>query len=181
MLVHNEKKILFLRNPKTASRYITKEFLKAGFEEIYQHHSVIVTDHMSDFDVYVVVRNPLSRCVSLYEHAVANWDKIGFNSTFEEFLKTKDFSPRDGNCNWFYQHFPILNIKNKIHILRFEKLRQELCENFSFHNWSTRTVGQSRKMWQPFYEPKIFDLAVEILEPDFDYFGYKKRIKPVLL
>ena len=69
MLVCDEHKFIFLRNPKTASRSVTRA-LSENFNvrQVGVYHDWKIPKELVGYFVFVVVRNPYTRAVSGWKH-----------------------------------------------------------------------------------------------------------------
>jgi hypothetical protein len=179
MIICEEQKWIFIRNTKTASRSLSKFLLKKfNCYEFEKYHSSSIPKEFINFKIFFVLRNPLSRAVSHYDHIVK--DNIGKHCiSFREYLNRKKFFPIDGDCNFFLQYDIIKKIEQfNIEIMFYENITTDVQKQFG--EGILETIGKSNrsKHWMSYYDKKTLDLALNVFHLDFKNFKFKNPIPP---
>lgn len=182
MLVCDEHKWIFLRNPKTATRSVTVA-LKNNFftRKVGNYHSWEIPKKLSEYFIFSTVRNPYERAISGWQHWVGN----GKNLTFEEFfdaqkdwadLKMSGFMMKKSEGRyWKIQSNTLNKIKGEVHILRYENLEEDLNSLPFIDNIVLPRIGvQNYGDWKSHYTPDLEAKVYELLQKDFERFGYKR-------
>jgi hypothetical protein len=179
MIVCEDKKFVFIKNPKTASRSLSSFFIN-NFKcfNLGLDHSINIPSQYKDFTIYLTIRNPLSRAVSAWKHVVKDWKikNLGDGDlSLKQYLKYRMFSTGDG-FNFFYQSH-LLNQFNRniVKIIYFEKVQTQVQMYFGKSNLSFE--GRSEGLdWNYYYRhKKIQQIAFDSLEKDINMFKcYKK-------
>lgn len=170
MIICKEEKWIFIRNPKTASKSITK-YLIENFNcfEINKYHSTSVPSDCKEFTTFICVRNPLSRAVSAWLHVSQNVEL-----SLEQFIVNQSMVglPIDSDTcreNLFFQSDIIekINCKN-IKLLYFEKIEKNIIKNFK-KNIKLEKIGYNpnSKNWTEYYEKMKIDYY-KIFQKDFN-------------
>ena len=138
MLVCDEHKFVFLRNPKTASRSISQT-LKQNFNvcEIGPYHSQNIPKKYLNYYIFFAVRNPYTRMISAWQHIcnVRNLspEKFTFDKAFEiNSIMTRHFTERKELVDsWWSQSYVI--DKLKANVIFYENLENDF-NNLYFVN-----------------------------------------------
>lgn len=175
MIICEKHKWIFIRNPKTGSRSLSK-FLLEKFDsyEYGTYHSLSVPEKCSDYKIYIVIRNPFSRAVSAWMHVRQHRD-----ISLEEYLMRGSFWPFGEEHNYFLQRNIFQDVKQTLEIIKYETLKKRVSEIFGY--CELETIGKSVNDWTVFYDERLMNVALKILQPDFDTFGYKKNITRMFL
>ena len=177
MLICDEHKFIFLRNPKTASRSVTKA-LKDNFttRNVGNYHSWKISKELTGYFVFTTVRNPYERTISGWQHWVGN----GKNFTLKEFLdivvrSTKEKKWPNG-LEWKVQAEMFDNIKRKVHFLRYETLEEDLnFLPFVDKQIVLPQIGiQNYGDWKDHYSLDLEIRIYKLLQKDFERFGYER-------
>jgi hypothetical protein len=181
MIICEEKKFIFIRNPKTASRS-TSEFLLNNFEcfEFDEYHAINIPKKYEKFTIYLTIRSPFSRAVSAWKHVVSDGEK-GLNKhdklKFEQYLEKKRFCTKKDGFNFFYQSDLVNQFdKNLIKIIYFEKIETQIQGYFNKSNLGFK--GYSGGLdWKECYKNKNTEkMALNILEKDINMFRHYKKV-----
>lgn len=184
MIICEEKKFVFIRNPKTATRSIT-EILQSLFS-VYcdpYHHAWNIPDDYADYFTFLFTRNPFSRTVSAWLHVCDDYRTMNRPTlTLAEFLEGGMFCVRNNRAeldNYFLQSHLLDWIRRDtkvedIHVCRYERLEQDFHRlPFIVGRHTLPKIGKSNNGWQKFYTPALRDLAAKVLEEDFERLGYR--------
>ena len=201
MIVNHIKKWVYIGPPKTGStaisyvltdgKYNKNEFiqdLNVNFKgiEINGQHTPWPPNKLDskydDYNVFISVRNPFSRIVSLYDH----W-KYGQNYENELFFKEKtleDFMRFVLDKNLSNDGFFHTTITNWI--IRYDSfIKQENLENdlkmLNIHSidFNVPVINEkigSTKHWKEEHNKKTIEMTIEWAEKDFYNFQYSKDI-----
>lgn len=168
MIICDDKKWILVRNPKTGSRSLTNFLLETlPCREHDTYHSLAVP--RPDYKIYIVIRNPLSRAVSAWNHV-----KLTNEMSLHDYLMRKKFWPLTESNNYFSQCEIMDKLDGQVEIIRYEELKQRVSEIFGQGQMSK--IGQSRSDWVSSYTPSTLKLALEVFEPEFERFGYERRL-----
>lgn len=203
MILNNEKKWLYIGPPKTGSTAVSYiltdgkynknypvENLNVNFEgiEINGQHTPWPPKRLSskydDYYVFISVRNPFSRIVSLYNH----W-KYGKNYKDELFSKEKTLEEfmclvlkKKLSNNGFF-HTTITDWVYKYDsFIKQEKLNNDLkmlnihSSDFEIPIINKNQKVESKKHWKKEHNKRTIKMTIEWAEQDFYNFGYSKDI-----
>ena len=170
MIICEEKKWVFIRNPKTASKSITKHLIENFncLNIIHEYHSASVPNEYKEFTAFVCVRNPLSRAISAWLHVSQNVE-----ISLEQFILNQSIigipphSDSRGE-NLFFQSDIIENINCKnIKLLYFEKIESNVSEIFKT-DFKLEKIGSNpnSKKWMEYYKKINIDYH-KIFQKDF--------------
>lgn len=201
MILNHKKKWIYIGPPKTASTSISylltdgkfnindfSQILSSNFEgiEINGQHTPWPPNKLSseydDYIVFISVRNPFARIVSLYDH----W-KYGQNysnelcskeKTFEEFMYlvlNKNLS-NDG-----FFHTTITDwVSRYDFFIKQENLQNDLkMLNIHSVDFSVPVINEklgSTKHWKKEHNKKTIEMTIEWAKEDFYNFEYSKDI-----
>lgn len=170
MIICEEEKWVFVRNPKTASKSITK-YLIENFNclnIIQKYHSPLVPNEYKEFTAFICVRNPLSRAVSAWLHVSKN-----IEISLDQFISNQSFvsTPQDAESykdNLFFQSDIIekINCKN-IKLIYFEKIHNKMSENFKDVKLEKIGYNPNSKKWMEYYKKTNVDFH-KIFQKDFN-------------
>ena len=201
MILNNKKKWLYIGPPKTGSTalsyvltdgkynknsYIGDSNINFEGKEINDQHTPWPPDKLSseydDYNVFISVRNPFSRIVSLYNH----W-KYGQNYKDKFILKEKTLEEfmhlvLDKNLsNDGFFHITITDW-----VTRYDSfIKQENLENdlkmLNIHSidFNVPLINEkigSTKHWKEEHNKKTIEMTIEWAEKDFYNFQYSKDI-----
>ena len=201
MILNNEKKWLYIGPPKTGStaisyvltdgKYNKNEFIQdsnLNFKgiEINGQHTPWPPDKLSseydDYNVFISVRNPFSRIVSLYNH----W-KYGQNYENELFLKEKTLeefmelvlNKKLSNDGFF--HYTITDwVSRYSSFIKQENLQNDLrMLNIHSIDFNVPIINEklgSTKHWKEEHNKKTIEMTIEWAKKDFYNFEYSKDI-----
>lgn len=170
MVICEEKKWIFIRNPKTASKSITK-YLIENFNcfDNNKYHSTIVPNEYKEFTAFICVRNPLSRAVSAWLHVARNVEINLEQFILNQSIISVPIDPDLSEENLFFQSDIIerINCKN-IKLLYFEKIEKNIIKNFK-KDAKLEKLGANpySKKWMEYYEKVNIDYY-KIFQKDFD-------------
>jgi len=183
MIVCHEPKFAFIRNPKTASRSVTK-ILQDNFTvwDCSDYHGWILPEACQDYFTFMFVRNPFSRTVSAWLHVCEDRIRVGRASSpsLAQFVDYGGFGLHNAR-NYFKQSDLLkwieADTKSKVTILKYENLAEEI-RNLPFmpEGIELPHIGNSGKDWMSFYTPEIEERVRQALAEDFETFGYHDRI-----
>jgi hypothetical protein len=196
MLICDEYKWIFLRNPKTASRSVSYT-LKSIFvtRKYLPFHNWIIPKELSEYFIFTTVRNPYARVISdwkawikkgLKKHGKSNYS-LNFEKFFEDLNSGK--IKRKADFEWRRQVGVIDKIEG-VHILRYESLEKDFnalpfIDQHKGTYWTSLgslnfpfvlpQIGiQNYDDWQSYYTPDLEAKVYEFLKNDFERFGYKR-------
>jgi len=99
MIICEDKKFVFIRNPRVASRSIGINLIKNfNCHEIYPVHRVSIPDQYKNFNIYMFIRNPIERALSFFLSvpralvAIGGLDKISNNCKYKDFKLLREIS-----------------------------------------------------------------------------------------
>lgn len=171
MLVCDEHRFVFLRNPKTASRATTRA-LRSNFDvrRVGGYHNWRISKEFVGHLVFTTVRNPYERAVSGWQH----WVNNGRSISFEKFLGTS--TVKKPGMLWKLQSSILGQIDQKVHILRYESLEEDLnALPFVNERIVLPRVGvQNYGDWKSHYTPELEERVYKLLQKDFERFGYER-------
>lgn len=177
MLVCNEHKFIFLRNPKTASRSLSNFFKKYfNVNEITAFHSTEIPELYSDYLVIATVRNPYSRAVSGWQHWIKK--QLSGQTSFDFFLDPSTIvTDDDGNHHmesWKNQSDVLEKFSHKI-ILQYETLHKDLIALPFINEVELPKIGvQNYNNWKDYYTLALAEKVYNLFKKDFEMFGYKR-------
>ncbi len=182
MIICEEKKFIFIRNPKTASRS-TSQFFLSNFRclETNKYHAIKIPQEYKNFIIYITIRNPYSRAVSAWRHIVDYRKKHQNNENLEflRYLNNKNFTTTDSDCdfNFFYQADLIKEFKKySYRILYFENLSNCLNTHFKIF-FNLRKIGESNFNWRDCYKNNNDNYFAEnCLKKDIKEFKFYGKI-----
>lgn len=169
MLICQDKKWIFIRNPRTASKSTT-HFLKENFicKEVGNYHSINIPKEYNNFNVFIGIRDPISRAISTWKNIVTEQEEFK-NLSFNKFISLKTNIPKDGDGDNFFYQLEIINkikIKNEnLNFLFFENLQKNIKEFFE-----TNKIFNYSSPKKHFINLK--QNQKKILKKDIDYFKY---------
>jgi hypothetical protein len=201
MILNNEKKWLYIGPPKTGStaisyvltdgKYNKNEFIQdsnVNFKgiEINGQHTPWPPNKLGseydDYNVFISVRNPFSRIVSLYNH----W-KYGQNYENELFLKEKTLeefmdlilNKKLSNDGFFY--YTITDwVSRYSSFIKQENLQNDLrMLNIHSIDFNVPIINEklgSTKHWKEEHNKKTIEMTIEWAKKDFYNFEYSKDI-----
>jgi len=185
MLICEEHKFVFLRNPKTASRSVAQA-LKENFNtfEIEPYHGQNIPEKYLKYYVFFAVRNPYTRMVSAWQHICVerNWSPEEF--TFDKSFKINSVITRhiDWACgadektvdSWWSQSY--VADKFKANIISYENIDNDF-NNLPFINDKIilpRIGKQNYEDWKKYYTVEIEKEIYRCFKKDLDRFEYKR-------
>lgn len=180
MLVCDEHKFIFLRNPKTASRSITRALAeKFDCRTVGIYHDWQIPEELTGHFVFTVVRNPYVRAVSGWMHWAGAYE--GGKITFDEWTKRlikpvgkKSIIFPKGR-HWKRQTQILDQISSDVHLIYYENLTEDLNSLPFIDNIILPSVGvQNYGDWKDYYTPQIEARVYQACEEDFTRFGYKR-------
>jgi hypothetical protein len=201
MIINNEKKWLYIGPPKTGSTALSYLLTDGKYNKnshigdssinfegivINDQHTPWPPDKLSskydNYNVFISVRNPFSRIVSLYNH----WKHgknykhkfISKEKTFEEFVKlvlNKNLS-NDG-----FFHTTITDWVSRYNLfIKQENLQNDLrMLNIHSIDFNVPIINEklgSTKHWKEEHNKKTIEMTIEWAEKDFYNFEYSKDI-----
>jgi len=162
MYVHEEKKVVFIAHPRTASSATAHVLMGMGFTIWGNHHSF---DWWSRFEGWVVgctVRNPFDVMVSWYHNKPR---EQSFDLWLPRFLS---------ECHYFDNHLLFYGQPYATHRLQFETLQKDFdwfCgdTNLPLTKIPQRNVSVDRgkKHYMSFYDGQRANLVIERFRDDF--------------
>lgn len=201
MLVCDEHKFVFLRNPKTASRSITRALSKKfQCRRVGLYHSWKIPKEFLGHFVFATVRDPYTRSVSAWQHwlrtgktspnVAFDWsliesplwrpDRPDRDFDFERFSKVifnTRLSDYPQGAHWKLQSEILDQIDTEVHLLKYENLEADLNSLPFIDNINLPRIGVYATKygdWQQYYTPEVETRIYETLKPDFERFGYKR-------
>ena len=203
MIINNKKKWVYIGPPKTGSTAVSyiltdgkykknyiAEDLSVNFEgkEVNGQHTPWPPKKLkikyNDHKVFISVRNPFSRIVSLYNHWKngKNYGRelLSKNKTLEEFiyLVLKKSLSNNGFfhntiTDWVYRYDSFIkqeNLNNDLKML-----------NIHFNDFEIPTINKNQKValnkdWREEHNKKTIKMTIKWAEKDFYNFGYSKDI-----
>jgi len=199
MLVCDEHKWIFLRNPKTASRSVTRA-LRDNFvtRNKQNYHGWKISEpkpftevvpfqtadflfsyprpqsqELSGYFVFTTVRNPYERVVSGWQYFNKKKGDLNFNEYVNSISGKRKRFP--------FETFPIrqtdvLDLIRGVHILRYENLEEDFnALPFVGQQIVLPQVGvQTYDDWKSHYTLDLETKVYELLQIDFERLGYKR-------
>ena len=203
MIVNYEKKWIYIGPPKTGSTTIsflltdgnynpnkdsfTLEYKKNffGISENGQHTPWPpnkLDDKYVNYFVFISVRNPFSRIVSLWKH-------FCYGKNFNEEKKTNislyEFivlilENKLNNNDGFFKYTITEWVYNYNAYIKQENLENDLKKlNFHNHDFIMPTINKNKKnniYWKNFHDKNTIDLTIKWAKKDFENFNYAERI-----
>ena len=200
MLISNQKKVIFLLNPKCASTSLRKLFEDAFCDAFdFKGHSYELNecqhkliDKIENYYIYVSVRNPYERLVSrwwtirdnskgqLNNLAVIWKDKRGVLS-FGEYLKLIKEKYQNAEYHTMCQH-RWANDSRINKIIRYESLQKDtaLIPHFKHIkkipkcNISKNFCQDRPKPFMEYYDRELLTIVNQLYSKDFELLGYER-------
>jgi hypothetical protein len=181
MLICDEYKWIFLRNPKTASRSVSYALENIFVTRRYPpFHNWIIPKELKEYFVFTTVRNPYARAISSWQawikKGLVKFGKSKYSLNFEKFFEDLNSGKINGrNYDWRRQVGVIDKIE-EVHILRYESLEKDFNDlPFIDQQIVLPQIGiQNYDDWQGYYTPDLEAKVYEFLKNDFERFGYKR-------
>lgn len=138
MLISHEYQFVFIRNPKTGTKSISKLLSSYGTYEHGHYHEWKVPKEFSKYCIFTVVRHPVTRLISAYKNRIHAWHTLG--KTYQEKAKKSpslfvgeplnffDYCRENKSCYWENQYRTIAENNVEIKILKFENLVNEISK-----------------------------------------------------
>jgi hypothetical protein len=174
MLICNDLKFVFIRNPKTASTSISK-LISVNFDVVEhgEYHNNEIPKGLEGFYVFAFVRNPYTRMVSIWNHnkAVSEPFKEEFK-TFKGYIE--DLYRKDVAPPYLKQAKFIDGVGVKVNCFKFENLNYEYNQlPFVDRNQQIPLLnGRDYGDWMDYYDKDTRGKVAELLKEDFERFGY---------
>lgn len=141
----------------------------------------------SKYDWFLVVRNPYDRILSEFKW-YSNFKQYENNpftiNTFNEFIQNKIKEANDTNTNigkyggHFSPQYKYLTSEDKIHILKFENLKEEFNDLMKQYNINLKLDEKHNVSNHKFtindFNESTKKLIQEVYKKDFELFNYKK-------
>jgi len=198
-----KRKVVFLKNPKTASSSIEDALSRMKKSKIlvgvgihgHDSASVVRSRSTKSYDnsfVLVSARNPYSRLLSAYQYLVENKQDKPIHQwvfqckTFKEFcLKIPDkINFLNGKCRFYHRQTNWISLngtKSYDFLIRYESLQSDwdkFTRNFTNEAIKLSTIRKStHEKWKSIYDKDMRDIVYRIYENDFDLLKYSKEIK----
>jgi len=201
MAIRIENKITFIHIPKNAGTSISRHIMKNYKYQISskQHDAYKKIPILWKDNVFVVIRNPFDRLVSLFEHdkktffkkrknhSLINWSYQeclkGFNHWVQHHRNTRFFKTNNGVRRKFawgdqkqIKFFPLSNIN--VTVIRFENLIDDLNNLFLknklkvFSNLPKDNVSVANKNYKDYYDNKSKTIVENIFKDELEFFNY---------
>ncbi|MES2608151.1 MAG: sulfotransferase family 2 domain-containing protein [Pseudomonadota bacterium] len=142
---------------------------------------------------FTCVRNPYVRALSMYQHLILPHKSsyritLNLNAntiiTFKEFLNAVKRTPiKETDLHfrpqWCLTMTPLVQYTHIVHLENFTNEFRPVMDYLELpgepndYTWADHATGSSGKL-SDFYDQECVDLAREVYEKDFDYFGYDK-------
>ena len=138
MLISHKHKFVFIRNPKTGTKSISKLLSSYETFEHGHYHEWKVPKEFLNYFVFTVVRHPVTRLISAYKNRIYAWHTLG--KTFQEKAKNSpslfvgeplsflDYCKENKSSYWENQYKTIAENDVEIKILKFENFLDEIFE-----------------------------------------------------
>jgi hypothetical protein len=175
MLVCDEHKFVFLRNPKTASRSLTRALSEIfNVRQVGLYHNWEIPEDLAGYFVFIVVRNPYVRAVSGWQHW-ASKKNISFDEWTQEIIQ-----PIKGNVfpkgrHWRRQTEILDEIGQDVFLIRYDNLEEELNSLSFIDNIVLPFIGvQDYGDWRTHYTPEIEARIYQTCKEDFERLGYER-------
>lgn len=207
MIINHEKKWIYIGPPKTGSTAISflltdgkynpnKYDFKLknnnnffGINEDGQHTPWPpnkINDKYKDYFIFISVRNPFSRIVSLWRHWV-------FGKNFQETTIKKDVSlneflimvieNRIDNGNGFFTYTLTDWVSNYNSFIKQENIKDDLL-NLNIHQYDFDVPIINKAMfsnkikidWKTIHNKNTIDLTIKWAKKDFENFNYAEKI-----
>ena len=180
MLVCDEHKFVFLRNPKTASRSVSEALSKEfNVRQVGIYHDWQIPEEFVGHFVFTVVRNPYVRAVSGWMHWAGAYK--GGKITFDEWTKRlikpvgKENIIFPKGRHWKRQTQILDQISSDVHLIYYENLAEGLNSLPFVDNIVLPYVGvQNYGDWKTYYTPQIEARVYQACEEDFNRLGYER-------
>ena len=183
MLICDEHKFVFLRNPKTASRSLTK-ILNQNFNtrEIGPYHGQNIPEKYLDYYIFFTVRNPYTRMISTWQHIChqRNWSPEEF--TFDKTLKiqsiiTRHLSEEKEPVESWWLQSSVMD-KFEANVITYENIENDFNNlDFISEKIVLPEIGkQNYGNWKKYYTPEIENKIYKYFRKDFDRFDYKREL-----
>jgi hypothetical protein len=175
MLVCDEHKFVFLRNPKTASRSVTKALAeKFDCRTVGIYHDWKIPEELTGHFIFTVVRNPYVRAVSGWKH----WSRgqgVDFNEWTQRFVRPLNKVIFPKGKHWKRQTEILDKISSDVHLIRYENLEEDLNSLSFIDNIVLPSIGvQDYGDWRTHYTPEIEARVYRACREDFYRLGYKR-------
>jgi len=195
MLVCDEHKFVFLRNPKTASRSVSAALSeKFDVRQVGIYHDWKIPEELTGYFVFAVVRNPYVRAVSGWRHwskrpetndfslvwmgdsyeATSN-SRLAFGKWTQKFIQPIDKIIFPKGRHWKRQTEILDKIGSDVHLIRYENLEEDLNSLSFIDNIVLPSIGvQDYGDWRTHYTPEIEARVYQACKEDFVRLGYKR-------
>jgi hypothetical protein len=203
MIVCERHRLLYLAPPKTGSVTVIKQledkppFYGKRYNNDEAHHDTVWHPRFNDFYVFITVRHPYARMLSLWRFALTQvnrvrrgeqgnnwltwWSSIfpGELPTFREFIYHPELESRMRNvwcCNW---HLNV--IQKPVDAVVYQENYQEGMRQIPHLKNIDFSVKQNAgpkldpgKVWYDYFDADIVLRVQDLWGKDFDRFGYNR-------
>jgi hypothetical protein len=181
MIICEKLGFVFVRNPKTATRSITRAFKSLPILEFGHYHEAIVPEQYQKLKVYCVVRHPFERIVSAYCNRVYGWEIA--NGEFKErmskahswfvgpALSFRDYIFEEKDTTWGEQYKTTQHPAYPVHYIKYENLKTELRSLF-FWNGDLPLIGENPQKIDIELDQETKREILNLFQTDFDKFNY---------
>jgi hypothetical protein len=187
MRVSNKARLVYINPPRTGTTLIN-QVLHEFFDDVWRpqnctHHTTVWNTDWQDYFIFISVRNPYTRAVSIWQRQVqhlnlrdAKWKKWLNNGqiSFEDLV----LHPQEEVQSWWRWQVcssfakPIPRIDHVVHL---ERLQEDLEKVPGLKKEKYECVNQSQysKAWQANYQSgKCIEAVKRLFQPDFEAYGY---------
>ena len=182
-----DKKILFIHNPKVAGNTIFKILgLDQAYKGATSHKTPTMLVSKGDWESYVSVvgvRHPIDRLISSYHyHTKETYQGVFLKNypalhkmSFEEYFEIFRKVPYVIMPQWYYAHH-FLSEKSVDFVLRFEDLEQDvraMAKSLGLDFNGLPHLNSSARKEQAYFDSMSFrERVLDYYKKDFDTFGY---------
>jgi hypothetical protein len=192
MIVSDKHSFVFLRMPRTASLSISRHLCAAyeGREPLGDegYHQFRCPDAFVTYEHFAVIRHPLARFVSMYNHAVA------LHFWTHSFAETVNLAASGDNWmfklplygDWWLPQITLLAMaQREVHLLRFETLAEDFaalrcvdaCPEAVRASLPVSHDHKGRYSAAAYYTPELADKVCAVYARDFIAFpGYAQSV-----